>query len=297
MRLGLFFLLLGVMHAKTPETIDLWPEGVPGLKADAGPERKESGGRVSNIHHPSLTVMRPNGQPNGTAVIVCPGGGYVREAFDHEGVGAPSAWLNGLGVTAFVLKYRQKEYGAPAPLQDFLRAVRTVRSRAAEFHLNPDRIGALGFSAGGHLAASGGTLFDLAEARTGSPLDAVSGRPDFLLLIYPVITMRSPYAHEGSVHALLGPHPSEGQLARWSVDEQVSARTPPSFLVSTEEDHTVPMQNSILFYEAMKRAKVPGELLIFEKGPHGFGLAQGLGPTSEWPRRAAEWMRAHGWVE
>jgi len=141
-----------MLHAADPVVIDLWPEGVPGLKADATPEKDAGGGRAGNIHHPSLTLYRPE-VANGTAVIVCPGGGYAYLSFNHEGI-VPAHWLNQLGVTVFVIKNRVKEYGQPAPLQDILRAIRTVRSRAAEFGIHPDRIGVLGFSAGGHLAGA-----------------------------------------------------------------------------------------------------------------------------------------------
>jgi len=276
--------------------IDLWPEGVPGLKPEASPEIAMEAGRIANIHHPTLTCFpAPAGQGNGTAVIICPGGAYARLAFDHEGI-APARWLNSLGVSAFVLKYRVKEYGHPAPLDDALRAVRLVRSRAAEFGIDPRRIGMLGFSAGGHLAASAGTLYDAPEGRTGAALDAVSGRPDFLLLVYPVITMQDPYVHADSRLNLIGPHPAPALMDRLSPELQVTKDTPPAFLVSTEEDKTVPFQNSVLFFSALKQAGVPAEIHIFEKGPHGFGLGAGLGPTADWPEQAAAWLRLNGFL-
>jgi acetyl esterase/lipase len=277
-----------------PSVIDIWPEGVPGLKPDGGPERDEGEGRVGNIQHPTLTYF-PAAEPNGTAVIVCPGGGYVRLSFAHEGTEV-ARWLNTLGVSAFVLKYRVKEYGHPAPLRDALRAIRLVRSRAGEFRIRPDRIGIMGFSAGGHVAATAGTLYDSPEGRTGAPLDAVSGQPDFMLLIYPVITMEDPYVHGGSRLNLIGPHPDQALKDHLSPELNVTPKTPPAFLVSTEEDRTVPFQNSVLFFEALKRAKVPAEIHIYEKGPHGFGLRKDLGPTSEWPDRCADWLRLHGWI-
>jgi len=195
---------LGAAEAKV---IDLWPEGVPDLKADAGPEKDVGGGRFTNIHHPTLTMFAPE-KPNGTAIIYAPGGGYIRVAGGVDG-GEIAHWLNGLGVTVFMLKYRNVEYGHPAPLRDALRAVRLLRSRAAEFGVQPNRIGMLGGSAGGHLAASAGTLFDAPEGRTGAELDRVSGRPDFLVLIFPVITMQEPFGHATSVHALIGQKPTE----------------------------------------------------------------------------------------
>jgi len=292
--LALGSIMIPATRAADPAVIDLWPEGVPGLKPGAGPESDQGEGRVGNIHHPSLTCFQA-ASPNGTAVIVCPGGAYSRLSFSHEGTEI-ARWLNTLGVNAFVLKYRVKEYGHPAPLRDALRAVRLVRSRAAEFGVRPDRIGMMGFSAGGHLAASAGTLYDAPEGRTGAALDSVSGRPDFLVLAYPVITMQDPYVHAGSRLNLIGPHPDPALRDHLSVELQVTASTPPTFLVCTEEDKTVPCQNSVLFFDALKRAGVPAELHVFEKGPHGFGLRKDLGDTSLWPERCADWLRIHGWL-
>lgn len=274
--------------------IDLWPEGVPNLKADGGPEHDDGEGRVSNIHHPSLTVFKAE-HPNGAAVIVCPGGGYVRLSFQHEGTEV-AQWLNSLGVTAFVIRNRLVQYGQPAPLQDILRAIRTVRSRAGEFQVDAKRIGVIGFSAGGHLAASAATLYADPDGNTGKPIDAYSARPDFAMLIYAVLTMEDPYVHKGSRTALLGKNPSRELIDHYSLEKQVHAQTPPCFLIATEEDHTVPPMNSLMFYEALRKAGVSAELHLFEHGPHGFGLRKDLGPTSEWPQRAAEWMQSHGWI-
>lgn len=283
--------MIPVLRAADPTVIPLWPEGVPGLKSNGGPESDQGMGRVGNIHRPTLTwYPAPAATSNGTAVIVCPGGGYARLSFLMEGTDV-AEWLNTLGVSAFVLKYRVKEYGHPAPLRDALRAIRLVRSRAGEFGVRADRIGIMGFSAGGHLAASAGTLYDAPEGKTGAALDAVSGRPDFMVLIYPVITMRDPYVHAGSRENLIGAHPDEAALHHLSPEENVTAATPPAFLVSTEEDKTVPFQNTVMFFEALKRAGVPAEMHVFEKGPHGFGLRKDLGPASNWPELCAAWLR------
>jgi acetyl esterase/lipase len=196
----------------------------------------------------------------------------------------------------FVLKYRAVEYGHPAPLQDALRAVRLVRSLAAEFGVASDRIGMLGGSAGGHLAASAGTLFDAPEGRTGHALDAVSGRPDFLVLVFPVITMEDPHAHGPSRRALLGPNPSEELKRRLSVDRQAAKSTPPVFLVHSSEDATVVVENSLLFYQGMRRAGAPIELHLYPRGPHGSGMSSALGPTAEWPRLCEAWLRFNGWL-
>jgi acetyl esterase/lipase len=288
-------LLAAKARAADGKVIDLWAEGVPRLKADAPPERIEDG-RIYNVSHPTLTMFAPPaGTANSTAVIVCPGGGYVRLAVAKEG-SEVTRWLNGLGVTVFLLKYRVAPYEHPAPLLDVLRAVRLVRSRAAELGINPARIGVFGASAGGHLAASAGTLFDAPEGRTGAPLDKISARPDFLALIYPVITMGETNVHAGSRRALIGEHPSPELVKRTSMELQAGKDTPPTFIAHTEEDQSVPVENSLAFYQALRRAGVPVEMHLYEKGPHGFGLKPGLGPTSDWPKRCEEWMRFHGWL-
>jgi acetyl esterase/lipase len=283
--------------AAGPAILPLWPEGVPGAKPELGPNRVDEEARTTNITEPTLAVYPPFvDRPNGTAVIVCPGGGYVRQSTRREGE-QYAQWLGTLGVTAFVLTYRQQEFGHPAPLQDVLRAVRLVRSQAARFGIRPDRIGVMGSSAGGHLAATSGTLFDHPLGRTGAPLDAVSARPDFLMLMYPVITMDGAAAHAGSRKALLGATPKQADLELMSVERQVSARTPPTLLVHTQADQSVPVENSILFYQALTRARVPAEMYLFEQGAHGMGMRDGLGTASGWPRSAEEWLRARGLLE
>ena len=282
------------LQAAPPAVIPLWPEGVPGLKPDAGPEFDDVEGRFSRIHFPSLVVHAPE-RPAGTAVIYAPGGGYARVAAGKQG-GEITRWLKGLGVTVFLLKYRHADYGAPAPLQDALRAVRLVRAHAAEWGLNQDRIGMIGGSAGAHVAASAGTLFDAPEGRTRAALDGTSGRPDFLILVFPVITMQDPYAHAPSRRGLLGPEPSADLRRRWSVEEQVTARTPPTFLVHSAEDKVAVVENSLLFYSAMRRAGAPIELHLYPQGPHGSGMDPRAGTVSTWPRLCEGWLRSNGWL-
>jgi acetyl esterase/lipase len=266
--------------AAEQQIVELWPEGVPGLKPDAGPEIEENG-RFSNVHQPTLTIYAPDhGAANGTAVIFAAGGGYVRVAIGAKG-GEITRWLNSLGVTVFVLKYRHDDYGQPAPLQDALRAVRLVRTRAAEWGVRPDRIGMVGGSAGGHLTATAGTLFDAPEGRTGARLDAVSGRPDFLVLIFPVITMQAPHAHDVSRRSLLGPAPDDELIRRWSAELQVTSATPPTFLVHSSEDRVVAVENSLLLYAAMRQAGASIEMHLYPRGPHGSGMDAKLGPTSD----------------
>ncbi len=295
-RLLVVIAFLAFARVSPANPIPIWPEGVPARQPDGGTEYEKEG-RTYNVQDPTLTCYAPEpGKANGCAIILCPGGGYVRLAIGHEG-GDLARWLRDLGVTAFVLKYRLKEYGHPAPLQDVLRAVRLVRSRAADFGIDPQRIGLLGGSAGGHLAASAGTLFDHPAGRTGAPLDAVDGRPDFLMLLYPVISMESEIAHRGSRTALLGPNPSPESLRLMSLEHQVTARTPPTFLMHTQEDTSVVAENSIRFYQSLVRAGVPAELHLYPRGPHGVGMRSGLGTTSDWPKQAAAWLKAGGWLE
>jgi acetyl esterase/lipase len=276
-------------HAQNA-VLPLWPEGVPNAKLQAGPERIDKE-RISNISEPTLTVYRAAiDRPSRTAVIVCPGGGYAYLSFTREGH-QYAQWLSSLGITAFVLKSRLSDYGHPAPLQDVLRAVRLVRSQAAQYGIAPDRIGVMGSSAGGHLAASAATLFDNAAGRTGAALDAVSARPDFAILMYPVISMAPPVAHGGSRTALLGASPAPALVQLMSVEQQVSAATPPTLLMHSQDDASVPVENSILFYQALTRAHVPAEMHIFPQGGHGMAMRAGFGSASDWTRRAEDWLR------
>lgn len=267
----------------TPKTEWLWPAGAP---AAVGTE---------DLDKPSITFYQPSKpQATGTLVVICPGGGYGALAMDHEGHQV-ARWFTARGVAAAIVKYRLgPRYRHPAPLQDVLRAIRLVRSRAAELGVKPDRIGVMGFSAGGHLASTAATLFDLAEAKTADGLDAVSARPDFAILGYPVIVFGGEVTHKGSQRNLLGETPAAELVTRLSTDRQVTAQTPPTFLFHTSGDTGVPPQNSVAFYLALKKAGVPAELHIYEKGPHGVGLAPGDRELSTWPDRMLGWMRGRG---
>jgi len=284
-------------QAVQPKVIELWPEGVPDLRRDASDEKLVNG-RVVGVHRPTLTVFAPErGKANGTAVIFCPGGGYVRLAVGSLTAGPPEArWLIERGATVFVLRYRLAEYGHPAPLRDVLRAVRLVRSRAAEFGVRADRIGLLGLSAGGHLAAGAAEMFDAPEGRTGAQLDAVSARPDFVALVYPVITLEEPFVHKGSREALLGARPAAELVERLSLEKHVRKEMPPVFLAATGADKSVPVENTLLFYQALRRAGVNAEMHIYAAGSHGDSLDPQYGPTALWPLRCEEWMRFNGWL-
>ncbi len=265
-----------------PQVMRLWDGPAPGAVG------------TSDNDIPTLTLYRPNGRGSGTAVVVAPGGGYAHLALNHEGRQVAN-WFNAQGVTAFVLKYRLgPTYHHPVELEDAQRAIRTVRARAAEFGVRPDRIGMMGFSAGGHLASTAGTHFDAGTPTAADPIERVSSRPDFLILAYPVIVSDPPYAHQGSFHYLLGDNPSPALLENLSNDRQVTAETPPTFLFHTNADTTVPAENSVRFYLALRKAGVPAELHIFEPGSHGVGLALSDPVLDAWPPLLSTWLRHRG---
>lgn len=260
-----------------PEWTLLWLRGAPGAQGNADSDK------------PALGIyLPPGGKANGTAVVVCPGGGYGNLALDHEGRQI-AAWLNNLGVAAFVLRYRLgPKYHHPIELGDVQRALRFVRTKAAEFGVAPDRIGIWGFSAGGHLASTAGTHFDAGNPDAADPIDRAGCRPDFMILAYPVISLATEYVHKGSMRNLLGAEPDPALVENLSNERQVTARTPPTFLFHTNEDKGVPAENSLLFYEALRKAGVPAELHIYERGRHGVGLAPSDPVLSTWPARLAD---------
>jgi len=274
---------VAALLAAEPQTIVLWPGGAPGAVGDEEADR------------PTLTVYLPPAERAvPTGVVVCPGGGYAKLAMDHEGRQV-AEWLNSLGVAAFVLKYRLgPRYRHPAPLEDAKRALRLVRSRAGEFRIAPDRIGVWGFSAGGHLASTLATHFDAGNPAASDPVERVSCRPDFAILAYPVISFATAHAHKGSRRNLLGDNPDPALVENLSNEKQVTAQTPPTFLFHTNEDAGVPAENSVLFYLALRRAGVPAELHIYERGRHGVGLAPNDPVLSSWPQRLADWLRVRG---
>ena len=277
-------LAAGAMEAQEPKAELLWPAGAPGALGTQAEDQ------------PSLTpYVLAKGSGSGAAVVICPGGGYQSLSMDKEGY-AVAKWLNGLGVSAFVLKYRLgPRYRHPIELGDAQRAIRTVRTRAAEYGLRPDRIGIMGFSAGGHLASTAGTHFDAGDSSAADPIDRASSRPDFLVLCYPVISFGA-FAHVGSRRNLLGDNPDPKLVENLSNELQVTRDTPPTFLFHTTTDSTVPVENSVLFYSALRRAGVPAELHIYERGPHGVGLAPSDPVLATWPARLADWLRIHGWL-
>ena len=269
-----------------PQTLLLWPNGAPGALGSEDRDR------------PSITVYMPaNTTGPMTAVIIAPGGGYTRLSMNNEGR-APANYFNALGIAAFVLRYRLgPQYHHPIELGDAQRAIRTVRARAVEWHIAADRIGFMGFSAGGHLASSASTHFDAGKAGAADPIDRVSSRPDFAILGYPVISFVEPWTHQGSKTNLLGEHPDPALARSLSSETQVTAATPPTFLYHTSADTVVPVENAVAYFLALRKAGVSAEMHVFRNGPHGTGLAQQDQALAEWPRLLANWLRVSGFTK
>jgi len=284
-----------------PFTVKLWPDGIPGSKTDATyiEEILTSEGRITRCNRvvsPDLTVyLPPAGKGNGAAVLICPGGGYSTLAFDHEG-NAVAQWLNENGIAGIVLKYRLPsdrimENRSVGPLQDAQEAMRVIRRKAAEWHLDPSKIGVIGFSAGGHLASTISTHYADKVYRVTDGTDA---RPDFSLLIYPVISMDSTITHMGSRTNLIGRKAPADLEKHFSNDQQITSDTPPAFLVHSADDRVVPVMNSLNYFMGVQALRIPSELHVFQKGGHGYGLAPNGGTESSWPGLCLKWLKSIG---
>lgn len=288
-------LILCYSMVSAQETIKLYPNGTPGLikKSISAEKAPKDGGitRISNVTEPSITIYSPKEKKTDAAVLICPGGGYGILAYDHEGTEI-AEWFNQKGMTAVVLKYRLPEREnfenvKIRPLEDSQTALRFLRKNATKYKISPSKIGIMGFSAGGHLAATTSTLF---ETALGTQDETISARPDFSILIYPVISMDSKITHLGSRENLLGKNPSSDEVDFYSAEKQVTSKTPPTFLLSTTDDFVVP-ENSIQYYLACKEKKVPVSLHIFEKGGHGYALKKrNLGAVETWPFLLENWL-------
>ena len=281
-------LLRFVASAQSNDPFPLWPDGPPGAL----------GKGTNDI--PTLTAFLPEaGKANGAAMVICPGGGYGGLA-PHEGKGY-ALWFNEHGITAFVLKYRlgSAGYRHPVMLQDAARAVRTVRARADEWKLDPKRIGIIGSSAGGHLASTLLTHFDAGKSDAADSVERVSSRPDLGILCYPVISLGE-FTHQGSKNNLLGKDPSPELVRELSNELQVTKDTPPTFIWHTAEDKAVPVENALLFAGALRKAGVPFDLHIYERGNHGMGLGSqpyGSGERHPWTRDCEFWLKGRGFVK
>jgi acetyl esterase/lipase len=299
---GLFFftLLLININAQNP-VLKIWPDGIPGsIKNDSYSEKvtltNGMPSRYEKVTDPTISVfLPPADKATGSAVLICPGGGYGVLAFDHEGF-AIARWLNDNGIAGIILKYRlpsdmimkDKSIG---PLQDAQEAMRIIRRNASEWKIDPYKIGVIGFSAGGHLASTLSThyaeiVYDVS--------DTTSARPDFSLLIYPVISFDGSITHSGSRRNLIGENPSYDVIKHFSNELQITAETPPAFLVHSADDNVVPFKNSIVYSESLQRNKIPVEMHIFQKGGHGYGLSVNNGTQSSWPDLCMNWLKAVG---
>lgn len=283
--LSIFFSLL-IINQANAQTIPivLWEKGAPNAVGN------------EDIDIPTLTpFLAPKETATGAAIVVLPGGGYSHLSETKEGSDV-AKWLNSLGVSAFVLKYRLGiKYQQPNQLLDAARAMRTVRSRAKEWNLDANKVGILGFSAGGHLASTLSTHFDSGKPDAKDEIEKMSSRPALQILIYPVISMGE-FTHGGSKKNLLGENPTDELIKLYSNELQVTKDTPPAFLVHAVTDTAVPVENSLMYSEALRKAKIPFELHLYEQGPHGFGLAPTNPILASWTDRCADWLRVHGFV-
>src|SRR6478735_4720829 len=233
-----------------------------------------------------------------TAVLICPGGGYTHLSWDKEGV-LPARFFNENGIDAFVLKYRlnnakQEGHRYPDQYNDVTTAIRIIRSRAGEWNIDPDKTGVMGFSAGGHLASTAATILQKGDPAAADPLQRIDTRPSFAILIYPVITMDTSFAHRGSRDMLLGKTPDEALVNDLSTDKRITNATPPVFLIHSDDDKTVPPMNSIVFYQALKKNKVASSMFIYDHGGHGFGMAPTDPVLSQWPALCIQWLQRLG---
>lgn len=271
-----------------PSQQSLWPSGAPGASGD-GP------GDVPQL----ILTLVDSDQPT-AAVVILPGGGYGGHAIDHEGYQFAD-WFASLGISSAICTYRMRGrgndgqgYGHPYPMIDAQRAIQTLRANAESWNLDPGRVGVIGFSAGGHLASTVSTRFAEVDPESSDRVSRVSSRPDFAILCYPVIGFGKPYTHRGSQRNLLGEHPDPELIQALSNEQQVSPRTPPTFLFHTAEDKSVPVANSLRYFEACLTHQVPAELHVFPQGRHGLGLAKDVPGASQWPALCAAWLRTLG---
>jgi acetyl esterase/lipase len=295
--------LLTVSGFSQTLTLKLWPDGIPGSKTDPSYVEKitTTDGRITRCEKvvtPDLTVFLPAPEKaNGAAVLICPGGGYGVLAFDHEG-NAIAKWLNDNGIAGIMLKYRlpsdqimiDKSIG---PLQDAQEAMRVIRRNAVSWKINPDRVGVIGFSAGGHLASTLSTHY---AEKVYDVKDNTSARPNFSLLIYPVVSFDTVITHRGTRNNLIGLNPDIKQVQRFSNELQITADTPPAFLVHSADDKAVPVMNSIGYFRGLQKNNIPVELHIFQKGGHGYGLSPNGGTESSWPGLCIKWLKAMGLI-
>ncbi|MDX9880759.1 MAG: alpha/beta hydrolase [Prolixibacteraceae bacterium] len=291
---NLFFLILMSNLPAQDFSLKVWLDGAPEKNTPPGKERTWTDGiqRIENISEAELYVYLPEKEKNtGAAMVICPGGGYWIEAIEHEGYQI-AEFLKENGIAGIVLKYRLPYGNHNIPLMDTQQAIRIVRSKAAEWNINPAKIGIAGSSAGGHLASTAGTHFDAGNPQASDPLAKLSCRPDFMLLLYPVVTFNEEWTHMGSRKNLLGENNKWELVEKYSNERQVTADTPPTFFILADDDKTVPPRNSIEMYMAMKKYGIPAEMHIYSKGGHGFGMRRTDLPVGEWPKLFINWLKS-----
>lgn len=293
------FLLIHTICFGQDFTILLWKDHIPNYQQSDEIEIRDTTNavRISNVQNPDISVYLPSkGNATGQAVVICPGGGYRILAYDKEGTDF-AKWLNSKGIAGIVLKYRlpiskSNIINHKSPLLDAQRAIRLTRYHANEWNIKKDKIGIMGFSAGGHLASTVGTHFDTGDTNASDPVESLSSRPDFMILVYPVITFNEAYKHTGSQTALLGENPDPELVQYYSNELQVKKDTPPAFIVHAGDDAAVPVENSLFFYQALKNKGISAELHIYPEGGHGFSLAIGRGYLETWPDRCIDWLKS-----
>lgn len=273
-----FLLVTTLLSAQKPVELLLWPDGAPNTNGLTGAQEDLNGGRVANVVNPSITVYRA-ANPNGMAIIMCPGGGYARLAMNHEGHDM-APWFTTQGITYVVLKYRMPNGHYEVPLSDAEQAIRLVRAHAKEWGIDPHRVGIMGASAGGHLAASLATLYSGDDTR-----------PDFQILFYPVISMVKGVTHAGSRQNLIGSNPSAELEQKYTLERQVTARTPQAFIMLSSDDTVVLPINSINYYLALLEQKVPATLHVYPTGGHGWGFRDNFTYKRQWTEELEKWLR------
>ena len=285
-------MLLSSLLTAQDITLKVWPDGAPNHNGMDEPEEKYDGVRVRNVSEAEMYVYLPEKEENtGAAVVICPGGGYWIEAMDHEGYDI-AEWLKSKGVAGIVLKYRLPYGNHEIPSGDARRAIQIVRKNAEEWGIDPGKIGITGSSAGGHLASTVGTRFDYGDENADAEIEKMSSRPDFMLLLYPVISFREELGHMGSRKNLIGEGNDWELVRNYSNELHVTSNTPPTFLVLADDDKVVVPRNSVEFYLALKEKNVPAEMHIFQEGGHGFGIRKTGLPVDQWPELFYNWLKA-----
>ncbi len=292
------FVFLALCGQTQDVTMPLWEGDIPNYRSTDETEQADTNGivRISKVQKPDMAVYLPSkSNATGQAVVICPGGGYSILAYDWEGTDI-AKWLNSEGITGIVLKYRLPGSESnivrhKSPLLDAKRALRLTRYHSEDWNIDPNRIGVMGFSAGGHLASTLGTHFDEGKSGIGDPIAMASSRPDFMILVYPVISFDPKFGHIGSRNNLLGKNPDQELIDRFSNEKQVTADTPPTFLIHAGDDGGVPVENSLMFYKALREHDVPAEMHIFPEGGHGFSLALENEHLHTWTDLCINWMK------